>query len=323
MAGRADLPGGVARIRLKGDEARGGRDRRAALPPGCARATRPRFPAGIVSPGWAATLVRGACDRAVTSFRLAKADARLAYCGHGPARVTKSRFSLLHVEDDSLWQTSVAGVLRQLPEVQSYETVATASAARERACDFQPDLVLLDVVLADGDGLQLAREFAGRPIPPRILLLSVRRDDAVLQAAHESHVAALLWKSNDVLTRLPEAIRTVAAGGRYFPPEVREALRKFRSDPAAYFKILSDRELDLLPLFGSGLSDDEAAAQLGLKASTVKTHRLSILAKLNLSSTARLIHWAIQRGFVRPPSDGWVAREDGENASSNSSNPFS
>lgn len=237
--------------------------------------------------------------------------------------MTKPRFSLLHVEDDSLWQTSVAGVLRGLPEVKSYETVATVSAALERVRDCRPDLVLLDVVLADGDGLQLARELAALPIPPKILLLSVRRDDVVLQAAHEPHVAALLWKGGDVLMGLPEAVRTVAAGGRYFPPEVREALRKFRSDPAAYFKILSDRELDLLPLLGSGFSDEEAAAQLGLKASTVKTHRLSILAKLNLPSTARLIHWAIQRGFVRPPSDGWVAREDGEDASSNSSNPFS
>lgn len=237
--------------------------------------------------------------------------------------MTKSRFSLLHVEDDSLWQTSVAGVLRELPEVKSCVTVATANAALEHVRNFRPDLVLLDVVLTDGDGLQLARELAALPAPPRILLLSVRRDDAVLQAAHESYVAALLWKSNDVLTLLPDAIRTVAAGGRYFPAEVREALRKFRSDPAAYFKILSDRELELLPLLGNGLSDEEAAAQLGLKSSTVKTHRLSILAKLNLPSTARLIHWAIQRGFVRPPSDGWVAREDGEDTSSNSSSPFS
>lgn len=262
-------------------------------------------------------------DSDVTSFGLARGRGRLPYFRHGPGRVTKSSFSLLHVEDDSLWQTSVAGVLRGLPEVKSCETVATATAALEHVRNFRPDLVLLDVVLTDGDGLQLAREFAALRAPPQILLLSVRRDDAVLQAAHEPHVAALLWKTNDVLARLPEAIRCVAAGGRYFPLEVREALRKFRSDPEAYFKILSDRELELLPLLGSGLADEEIAALFRLSTQTVRAHRRSILNKLQLPSTPRLIHWAIQRGFVRPPSDGWVAREDGEDESSNSSTPFS
>lgn len=236
--------------------------------------------------------------------------------------MTKPRFSLLHVEDDTLWQTTVAGVLCALPEVKGYETAATASAALERVAASRPGIVLLDVVLADGDGLHLARELATRPEPPLILLLSVRRDDVVLQAASGPHIAGLLWKTNDVLQRLPEAIRTIAAGGKYYPPEVREALRKFRADPDAYFKILSDRELDLLPHFGRGLSDEEVAAIFRLSVHTIKSHRQSILAKLNLHSTARLVHWAIQRGFVRPPSDGWTAREDGEDASSDSFYPL-
>jgi len=236
--------------------------------------------------------------------------------------VTTPRICLLHVEDDALWQNAIAGALAGLPDIRHCETVHGAAAALARAPVLQPDVVLLDVVLPDGDGLAVARTLGEQKTPPRIILLSVRRDDVVLQAASSGPIAALLWKTGDVLNKLPEAIRTVAAGNKYYPPEVREALRKFRADPQAYFKILSDRELELLPRFGEGLSDEEVAKFFGLSIHTVKSHRQSILTKLDLHSTARLIHWAIMRGFVRPPSDGWVVREDGDSASSDSSYPL-
>ncbi len=208
-----------------------------------------------------------------------------------------------------------------MPEIGVFETVPDAATALSRAESLQPDVVLLDVVLPDGDGLAVARTLSAMKTPPRIVLLSVRRDDVVLQAASSAHIAALLWKTGDVLDKLPEAIRTVTAGGKYHPPEVREALRKFRADPQAYFKILSDRELELLPRFGEGLSDEEVATLFGLSIHTVKSHRQNILTKLGLHSTARLIHWAIMRGFVRPPSDGWVVREEGEGGADDGSYP--
>lgn len=235
--------------------------------------------------------------------------------------MTNPCISLLHVEDDTLWQTAIAGALAGMPEVRPCETVHSAAAALERASSLRPDVVLLDVVLPDGDGLAVARTLAELKSPPHIVLLSVRRDDVVLQAASSAHIAGLLWKTGDVLDKLPEAIRTVAAGGKYHPPEVREALRKFRADPQAYFKILSDRELELLPRFGEGLSDEEVAKLFSLSIHTVKSHRQNILTKLGLHSTARLIHWAIMRGFVRPPSDGWVVREEGEDDPGDGSYP--
>lgn len=222
--------------------------------------------------------------------------------------MTLPSITLLHVEDDALWQACIASALRNLPEVRLYDAVATAAAALERVAKLHPSILLLDVVLADGDGLTLARKLAVQEPKLRVILLSERRDDAVLQAAGEPHIAGILRKTGNLLTELPEAIRTVIRGEKYLPTGVRDALRNFRADPAAWFKILTDRELQLLPHFGEGASDDEVAAEFHLSVSTVRSHRLSILNKLNLPNTARLIHWAIRRGFVRFPSDGWVAR---------------
>lgn len=222
--------------------------------------------------------------------------------------MTIPRITVLHVEDDTLWQACIAAVLRNLPEVRLCEAVATIAVARERIAKLRPNILLLDVVLADGDGLTLARQLATQEPAPRMILLSERRDDAVLRAASELHIAGILRKTGNLLTELPEAIRTVMRGEKYFPPPVCEALRKFRTDPDAYFKLLTDRELQLLPFFGEGASDDEIAAAFHLSVRTVQSHRQSILTKLNLPNTARLVHWAIQRGFVRPSKDGWIAR---------------
>ncbi|WP_415908985.1 LuxR C-terminal-related transcriptional regulator [Oleiharenicola sp. Vm1] len=232
------------------------------------------------------------------------------------------RLSLLHVDDDPLWQGAVAAALRATPEVGKSEVVESARAARERAAVLRPNVVLLDLVLPDGDGLELARELSHSPAPPRIILLSVRRDDVVLLATSRAHIAGLLWKTDDVLTQLPAAIRAVAAGDKYLPREVYDAVRRFRADPQAYFKILSDRELELLPQIGAGLSDEQIASTVGLSAYTVKTHRIHLMGKLNVHSRTELIHWAIQRGFARPPNESWVAREDKGRESSDPLPPF-
>jgi DNA-binding NarL/FixJ family response regulator len=229
--------------------------------------------------------------------------------------VTPSRVSLLHLDDDVLWQDTVAGIVRPLPDIGRFASVSTIAAALAHIAAESPDILLLDVVLPDGDGLQLAQTLATRRAGPRVVLLSVRRDDVMLHAASGPHISGLLWKTSDVLAQLPEALRAVAAGLVHHPPEVREALRKFRADPQAYFKLLTKRELELLPRFGAGWSDEEVAAALGLSLHTVRSHRQNVMAKLGLPTHARLIHWTIQRGFVRPSSDGWIARED-EGASS-------
>lgn len=224
--------------------------------------------------------------------------------------MTHLAISLLHVDDDTLWQYALAGAVRHFPEVSRFHTVATIAAALEHVAATRTDIVLLDVVLPDGDGLQLAQTLTSRRDGPRVVLLSVRRDDVMLHAASGPHLSGLLWKTGDVLRQLPEALRAVAAGQVYHPPEVREALRKFRADPHAYFKVLTKRELELLPRFGAGMSDEEVAVAVGLSTHTVRSHRQNLMAKLNLPTLPRLIHWAIQRGFVRPSSDGWIARED-------------
>lgn len=218
---------------------------------------------------------------------------------HGPDFVIERKLSVLHVEDDSLWQTCLLEALRAVPFVARVESAPTGAAGLAMATRLRPDLVLVDLSLPDVDGVVLAGDLGRLRPRPRVLLCTARRDDAVLLAASEPHVAGLLWKTGDLLAHLPAALTAATEGGKYYPPDVREALRRFRTAPSAFIKLLSPREIRLLPLFGRGDTDAEMAAALGLSVHTVRSHRQSIMRKLNLPSTPRLIHWIVVHGFAQ------------------------
>lgn len=217
------------------------------------------------------------------------------------------RLSLLHIEDDSLWQTVIATALGGVPGVAHVQAAPSARDGLAMAATLRPDIALLDLQLSDGDGVALARDLAELPRPPRIVILSARRDSAVLQAASEPHISGLLWKTGDVLRHLPAAIEAVASGGKFYPPAERAALRDFLANPNAFFKILSPRELELLPHFGCGADDQEIAAELGVSVHTVRSHRQNVMRKLSLPNTARLIHWIIVNGFAAGSSSASTA----------------
>jgi DNA-binding NarL/FixJ family response regulator len=108
----------------------------------------------------------------------------------------------------------------------------------------------------------------------------------------------MLWKTAEVRGLLRAGLAEVLAGHRFFPAGVRDALRAVRSDPDAFFKILSERELAMLPLLCLGSPDTQIAQQTGLSPATVKSHRQHIMSKLDLHRAADLVRWAAEKGFI-------------------------
>ncbi len=212
---------------------------------------------------------------------------------------TCSRKSLLHIEDDTRWGRAVKQMVHTWHEVSHVGTATSAEAGIALCRSHQPDLALLGLELPDADGFDLALTLANFPRPPRILLLTVRTDAVTLFRAGCAHISGMVWKTDPVHETLRCAVREVLAGRRYFPENVRQAMRASRTDPAAFFKILSGRELSLLPLLCQGLNDPTIAGKTGLCPATVKSHRQHIMAKLDLHCTADLIQWAAAKGFVR------------------------
>jgi DNA-binding NarL/FixJ family response regulator len=209
-----------------------------------------------------------------------------------------SRKSLLHIEDDVLWGRAVKQMVNTWQEVCHVGTATSAEAGIALCRTHQPDLALLGLELPDADGFDLALTLANFPRPPRILLLTVKADAVTLFRAGFAYIAGMVWKTGSIHDTLRCAVREILAGRRYFPENVRQAMRATRTDPAAFFKILSSRELSMLPLLCQGFTDVQIAEQNGLCPATIKSHRQHIMAKLNLHRTSDLIRWAAEKGFV-------------------------
>ncbi len=183
----------------------------------------------------------------------------------------------------------------------SVTTAGTRARARDSWRQVRPDLVLLDLVLPDGDGLDLLPELFARAPDAKVITLSSHLDEFTLHRALSSRVHGILDKNEQPVRILREAITAVLAGQQYISDYVQRLRANVRANPAAFNKILSEREQEVLALVGEGLANDEVARRLGISTSTAKNHRLNLMAKLDLHSTPQLIRYAIEKGFTRIP----------------------
>jgi DNA-binding NarL/FixJ family response regulator len=207
----------------------------------------------------------------------------------------------LVVEDHTLVRELLVTACAQALPLATIDSAGTC-AATLAACRRQPpDLVILDLVLPDGDGLDLVPEIFALAPSAKIIALSSHVDEFTLQRALHSRVDGILDKNELPVRILHEAIGTVLGGQRYLSSLVQRLTASVRADPAAFDKILSSREQSVLRLVGAGWSNAQIAEELGIGVGTAKLHRLHLMAKLDLHSTPQLIRYAVEKGFTRIP----------------------
>jgi two-component system, NarL family, invasion response regulator UvrY len=203
--------------------------------------------------------------------------------------------SVLLVDDHPVVRQGIARILATaIPDLKIGEAVDGASALRHlRAGSFQ--LILLDLTLPGDSGLSLLRKlrFEFPRIP--ILVVSMHPVDQFAQRALDAGAAGYVTKDSDP-QELVQAVRAALGGGRHVPEEVREAAR-LKTDPPPH-TALSDREYQVLRMIGAGRTVTEISEELGLSVKTVSTYRGRILQKLNLRTSAELIHYAIVNQLV-------------------------
>ncbi len=161
----------------------------------------------------------------------------------------------------------------------------------------QADVILLDIRLPDGDGIDFVDELSKAHVPTPVLLISGSCEDYIVHRVSRAFVQGFVHKEEEPKVLLT-AIQTVAAGGAFFSPRFVERRGRLARDQTSFDKLLSPREQEFLRLIGSGSTDVEAAAELGLGAATAQTHRRNIMAKLNLHTAQELQTYALKMGFT-------------------------
>jgi DNA-binding NarL/FixJ family response regulator len=216
-------------------------------------------------------------------------------------KIAPRRVALIHIDADTFGASLIESVISASSVVRYQGFAETGKSGLDLCRKMAPAMALLDLMLPDMDGFRLVDELALLPSPPRVLVLTSRADDYTLDQVQWRPIAGLVWKAASARRELGRAVDAVAGGGTYFPPDVKETIQVFRNRTDAFFKILSKREQELMPLFGIGMADGAIAARVSISAWTIHSHRKSIMHKLGLHRESELVIRAIEMGFVHIP----------------------
>jgi DNA-binding NarL/FixJ family response regulator len=163
----------------------------------------------------------------------------------------------------------------------------------------RPDLVLMDISLPDGDGLELAKTILDELPEVKILAISSHRDPWTMLQVQRIGLHGFVDKNDQRPEVLTEAIHAVLAGRVYYTPIVNESSASIRRDPKAFIRVLSDYETRILSMIGESKTDEEIATVLNISPATVQSRRRDIMSKLDVHTTPKLIHYAIVNGLTR------------------------
>lgn len=199
---------------------------------------------------------------------------------------------LLLVDDHPLFRAGLAMALRAVPDFSVCAEAAGSRDGLELAGLHQPDVAVLDLMLADGDGLKLVREFRQRHPAMRLVVLSML-DPATYEARALQAGADAFISKREGSEAIVERLRRALHSGR--PPR---AVNAGGEDVA----LLSERELQVFRELGLGRSTQEIAGAFGVSVKTVESHREGIKLKLGLPHTnalvARAAHWVRAQGLA-------------------------
>jgi DNA-binding NarL/FixJ family response regulator len=206
---------------------------------------------------------------------------------------------VLIVDDHAVVRTGLRLLLDAEKDLESVGEAGTAREAVFQARALKPDVILLDVVMPEGSGLEVLPQLKHENPDAKVLILSMQDEPRYVREAFAAGASGYVLKEaadNEVVA----AVREVAGGGRYVNPELgarlvaadAEATRLAEADP------LSDREREVLRLLALGHTNQEIAKQLYISVRTAETHRAHIMQKLRLQTRADLVAYALERGLL-------------------------
>ncbi|MEM7078743.1 MAG: response regulator transcription factor [Pseudomonadota bacterium] len=204
------------------------------------------------------------------------------------------------LEDDDLTRERLVEKITQTGQFQVSCAVASLAAAQRELAAQQPDVMLFDLQLPDGEAFDLIADYTHHHPETPILVISVFGDEQRVVRAISAGARGYLLK-DDSTTQIESALSAVLAGQSPISPAIASHLvRHFRNEaaPAAAENPLSERELEVLQLAAKGMSYKEVAALLDVSVSTVGTYTMRIYTKLAVNSRAEALYEARKLGIM-------------------------
>ena len=208
---------------------------------------------------------------------------------------------LVIADDQRVVRDGLAMIVGLIDGVEIVGTAANGIETVELAREARPDLVLMDLRMPELDGAEATRRIRGERPETQVLVLTTYADDDSLFPALQAGARGYLTKDASA-EEIEQAIRSVAAGRTHLDPAVQrrlvDAVVSSSAPAAAPPDDLTAREVEILRLIATGLSNGEIAAALVVSGATVKTHVNHIFAKTGARDRAQAVRYAYEHGLA-------------------------
>ena len=212
----------------------------------------------------------------------------------------KKTIRVLIADDHSIVRRGIKALLATEKDMQVVGEAENGAEAIEKAASLKPDVVLMDLVMPQMDGIEATRRITTEQPGTKILVLtSFAADDKVFPAVKAGALGYLLKDSTP--DQLLEAVRQVHRGEPSLEPSIARKVLQELSNPGQGKQTpepLTERELDVLRLIAQGMSNKEIASKIFVAEWTVRSHVSNILGKLHLASRTQAALYALRSGLA-------------------------
>lgn len=210
-----------------------------------------------------------------------------------------NKIRILIADDHAIMRDGIRAMLSIHGDLDIVGEAANGEEAVAKALELRPDIIIMDTAMPGIDGIEATRRIVKKIHQAKVLILAEYSNREYIVSAIKAGAAAYIPKKA-VGSELISAVRSVHQAGSFLYPSaaveiIKEYLRGAEEDP---YQRLTAREKDILKLLAEGNTSREIAETLRVSLKTVNGHRVEIRKKLDLSSRADLVKYAIRRGLV-------------------------
>lgn len=205
-------------------------------------------------------------------------------------------------DDHKIVRDGLRTLLEKQPEIKVVAESEDGRTTVKLAKKLTPEVVIMDIAMPDLNGIEATRQIIAEQPNVKVIALSMHSDRRFVSEMLKAGASAYLMK-DCAFEELVIAIRTVVGNKVYLSPAIagiviENYIQRTAKSETSVFSLLSDREREVLQLMAEGKTTKGIASYLNVSIKTIETHRMNIMAKLDIHSIAELTKYAIREGLT-------------------------